>query len=147
MVCYITCAFAVAFLIASAYIMLTTTKKNDYQFDSVLGPIYEKIVQERMKIYLIATIVGAVLGLIYLFWMRRKQSTLPLVCTSVLIFFVTQWIIYMVYPKSDYILNYISDNQQSKLWLEQYNEMMNKFWIGFVVGLVGYSVLCLAFAK
>jgi len=147
MVCYTTCAFAVAFLVASAYIMLTTNKKEKYVSDAVLGPIYEKIVKERTKIYWIASIIGAILGLIYLFWMKKKQSTWPLVCTSVLIFFITQWIVYMIYPKSDYMLNYITNNTQAKLWLDKYNSMMKKFWTGFFIGLIGYGILCLAFAR
>lgn len=147
MVCYTTCAFAVAFIVASVYIMLTTTKKDEYFSDPKLAPIYEKIVKDRMKIYWIASGVGAILGLIYLFWMRKKQSTWPLVCTAVLIFFITQWIVYMIYPKEDYMLNYISNQTQSQLWLKKYNEMMTKFWTGFLIGLIGYGLLCLAFAR
>jgi hypothetical protein len=146
MVCYITCAFAVAFIVASLYIMFTTSKK-EYKNDPALAPIYQKIVQERMKIYWIATIVGAIFGLVYLFVMKNKQSTWAVVCAAVLVFFITQWIVYMIYPKSDYILNYVTNGEQAKQWLETYNDMMRKFWIGFFIGLIGYGLLCLALVR
>jgi len=147
MVCYTTCAFAAAFLVASLYITLTTDKNNQYAADPILGPIYDKIVKERMKIYWIATIVAATIGLIYLFTMRKKQTTWSLVCTSVLIFFILQMVIYKIYPKSDYILNHITNQRQAKIWLDEYKQMSNKFWIGFFIGLIGYGILCLAFLR
>ena len=148
MVCYISCAFAVAFLAASLYIMLTSCNKN-YPVDLTTDQekIYQDIVKERLKIYLIASVVGAVLGLIYVFWMRTKIQTVPLICTAVLIFFLTQIVVYMIYPKSDYMLNHVTSNEQAKAWLDMYNQMMKKFWIGFFIGLIGYALLCLAFSK
>lgn len=149
MVCYTTCAFAVALIVASFYIMFT---KNDIQKSQVilrteLGDIYDKIANERLKIYIIASIVGAILGIIYLIWMKKKVSTLPLICTAILIFFLTQFIIYLLYPKSDYILNHITDGEEAKAWLDMYRKMMSKFWIGFIVGLIGYAVLCFALLR
>lgn len=149
MVCYTTCAFAVALIVASFYIMFT---KNDIQKSQVilrteLGDIYDKIANERLKIYIIASIVGAILGIIYLIWMKKKVSTLPLICTAILIFFLTQFIIYLLYPKSDYILNHIIDGEEAKAWLDMYRKMMSKFWIGFIVGLIGYAVLCFALLR
>lgn len=146
MVCYTTCALAVAFIIASLYIMLSKSNYGDYEnvFDK---EILDKIVKDRLKIYMIASIVGIILGLIYVIWKKNKISTFPLICTSILIFFITQWIVYMVYPKSDYLLNYVTNNEQSKAWLNVYQQMMKKFLIGFLIGLIGYGLLCLAILR
>jgi cytochrome bd-type quinol oxidase subunit 2 len=143
MVCYTTCALAVAFIIASLYIMLSKNNYSDYEnvFDK---EILDKIVKDRLKIYIIASIIGIILGLIYVIWKKNKISTFPLICTAILIFFITQWIVYMIYPKSDYLLNYVTNNEQSKAWLNVYQQMMKKFLIGFLIGLVGYGLLCLA---
>ena len=146
MVCYTTCALAVAFIVASLYIMLSKSNYSDYEnvFDK---EILDKIVKDRLKIYIIASIIGIILGLIYVIWKKNKISTFPLICTAILIFFITQWIVYMVYPKSDYLLNYVTNNEQSKAWLNVYQQMMKKFLIGFLIGLVGYGLLCLAILR
>jgi uncharacterized membrane protein YfcA len=148
MVCYITCAFAVAFLVASLYIMFTTQPKSS---EMPLNPkekiIYQSIVKERLKIYLIASFIGAILGIIYILAMKNKTSNWSLICTAVLIFFLVQLVIYMIYPKSDYMLNHINNNTQARAWLEMYNGMMRKFWIGFFLGLIGYGLICLAFIR
>jgi uncharacterized membrane protein YfcA len=151
MACYITCAFAIAFLVASLYIMLTTSKKDKFNTAMDLSEdqkiIYQKIVRDRIKIYMIASIIGAIFGLIYLVYMRNKVPTTQLVCTAILIFFLTQLVVYMIYPKSDYMLDHINNNQQAKAWLDMYQSMMKKFWIGFFLGLLGYGLICLAFVR
>lgn len=150
MACYITCAFAIAFLVASLYIMLTTHKgqfQSEMDMDLDQRIIYKGIVKDRIKIYMIASIIGAILGLIYLVYMKNKIPTGQLVCTAVLIFFLTQMIIYMIFPKDDYMLNHINGPKQAKAWLDMYTSMMKKFWIGFFLGLIGYGLICLALVR
>jgi succinate dehydrogenase/fumarate reductase cytochrome b subunit len=146
MVCYITCALAVAFIVASVYIMITKNDSKDYEnlFDK---DVVDRIVKQRFKIYFIASIIGVILGIVYIIWKKGKITTFPLICTAILIFFVTQMIVYMVYPKSDYLLNYVTNNEQSKAWLKVYQQMMKKFLVGFLIGLVGYGLLCWAILK
>jgi site-specific recombinase len=79
--------------------------------------------------------------------MRKKQSNIGLVCGAVIIFFVTQILVYMIYPKDKYMLDYIDSNDQARAWIKNYNEMMKNYLIGFVLGLVGYIILCFAFLK
>ena len=150
MVCYLTCASALAFIVASIYVCVSS-KSLSQPFEKTLDQdqqiIYQKIVKQRMQIYIIATIVGAILGLLYLILLRNKQSTWALICTAVVIFFGAQIIIYLLYPKSDYMLNHINDQEQAKAWMALYNEMMKKYLIGFVLGLIGYGLLCLAFLR
>jgi cytochrome bd-type quinol oxidase subunit 2 len=146
MVCYITCALAAAFIVASLYIMLSKSNYSDYEnvFDK---EVLDKIVKERLKIYIIASIIGVIIGLVYIIWKKNKISTFPLICTAVLILFITQWIVYMIYPKSDSLLNYVTNNEQSKAWLNVYQQMMKKFLVGFLIGLIGYGLLCLAILR
>ncbi len=150
MVCLTTCAFAVAFIVAAIYISFTspnTAKQFEDSLDDGQKVIYKHIVQMRLKIYIIASIVGAILGLLYILFMRKKQSNIGLVCGAVIIFFVTQILVYMIYPKDKYMLDYIDSNDQARAWIKNYNEMMKNYLIGFVLGLVGYIILCFAFLK
>ncbi len=151
MVCYTSCILASGFIVASLYITLTSAPKDD-QFLSTLSEsqklIYLEIVKQRMMIYGVASIVGLILGLIYLFAMKNKiESRAALICSSIVVFFVTQWIVYMIYPKKDYMLNHITDGEQAKAWMEIYNKMMKKYLIGFAIGVIGYGILCFALTK
>lgn len=154
MACLITCSIAVAFIVAAIYMFYVSysSKPEVYEFERTLNRnqryIYQQIVKERLKIYSIATIAGAILGVLYVIFMRKNASTtLSLVCSFVVIFFTVQILIYMIYPKSTYMLDHINTNEQAKAWMQVYNQMMKSYFIGFVLGLLGFAILCLAFLR
>ena len=148
MVCYITCAIAIGFIIASFYIMITNNKTHDAlknSLDEKGKKAYDKIVSERLKLYIIGSIVGLIVALGFYFWSKKYLNSITRVCSFVIIIFIIQIMIYTLVPKSDYVLNYITTNEQSKLWLENYNTMKNKYHTGFIIGLIGYGIICYAF--
>jgi hypothetical protein len=150
MVCYISCAIALGFIMASIYTMMTNNeihKKFRDSFDDEGKKAYDKITGERLELYVKGSIAGLVLATGFFLWAREKLGTIPTVCSFVIIMFIVQIGVYSLTPKSDYILNYVKTNEQSKMWLEVYNTMKNRYHIGFFVGLVGYGVLCYAFTK
>jgi len=149
MACYITCALAVAFLVAYFYIMLSQKKLlvSEAVLQEGLGEIYDKIVDERAKIFILSSVIGIIGGIIYIIWRKNKVQTIPLICTAILIFFLIQMFIYTIYPKSDYILNHITNNEEARAWLNIYNQMKKNFIVGFIIGLVGYTLLCWALIR
>lgn len=148
MTCNITCAIAVAFIAVAIY-MCYSSKNVAYTLEDKLDEkqkmIYEKIIKERLRIYYIASGAGLFLGFIYLIFFSRKQNLLHKLCTFIVILFVTQIIVYMIYPKSLYMLDYINTNDQAKAWMKVYNQMNRNYMIGFLFGLIGFGLLCLAF--
>jgi uncharacterized membrane protein YfcA len=150
MTCKITCAFAIAFIVAAIYMFFTSKSTADIiekTLDNDQKEIYKQIVRERLKIYYIGSLVGLFLAVLYVIFYYKKQPTLYLICSFVVIFFVTQIVVYMIYPKSLYMLDYINTNEQAKAWMEVYNKMMRNYMIGFVLGLIGFGLLCLAFYR
>lgn len=150
MTCKITCAFAIAFIVAAIYMFFTSKSTADTiekTLDNDQKKIYEQIVKERLKIYYIGSLVGLFLAVLYVIFYYKKQTTLYLICSFVVIFFVTQIVVYMIYPKSWYMLDYINTNEQAKAWMQVYNKMMRNYMIGFTLGLIGFGLLCLAFYR
>lgn len=150
MVCYISCGIALGFILASIYTMMTNSdihKKLRDSFDDEGKKAYDKIVGQRLELYMKGSIAGLVLATGFFLWARQKLGTIPTVCSFVIIMYIVQIAVYTLTPKSDFVLNYVKTNEQSKLWLEVYNTMKNRYHIGFFVGLIGYGVLCYAFTQ
>jgi uncharacterized membrane protein YfcA len=125
----------------------STADTIEKTLDNDQKKIYEQIVKERLKIYYIGSLVGLFLAVLYVFYYYKKQPALYLICSFVVIFFVTQIIVYMIYPKTLYMLDYINTNEQAKAWMQVYNKMMSNYMIGFTLGLIGFGLLCLAFYR
>ena len=150
MVCYISCAIVIGFVIASIYTMMTNNNthmalKNSLDDDGKNA--YDKIVQERLELYVKGSIFGLVVAIGFFLWARKRLGTITTVCSFVIIMFVVQTMVYTLSPKSDFVLNYVKNNEQSKLWLDNYKLMKNRYHIGFMVGLIGYGVLCYSFTQ
>ena len=58
--------------------------------------LYNKIIKERTMIYLLGMFIGLILGSIHFYYKRN-------ICFFVCIVFITQMIIYKIYPKSTYM--------------------------------------------
>jgi hypothetical protein len=150
MVCYISCGIALGFVMASIYTMMTNNETHTKLRNSLSeeGKVaYDKIVAERLELYVKGSIAGLVLATGFFLWARNKLGTVTTVCSFVIIMFVVQIMVYTLTPKSDYVLKYVQTNEQSKLWLDNYQIMKKRYHIGFFVGLVGYGVLCYAFTQ
>jgi len=118
MVCYGSCMFASVFLIANVYTIFSCTNDNNKQeFKNTLTQeqqeLYEKIIQERKNIYYGGFILGIILSFIalyfgekYLFLIDKKTkiSNVPKICMVASITFVTNYLFYILYPKTDYML-------------------------------------------
>lgn len=147
MVCYISCGLAAGFLTASLYMLIFPNKDvNDMkELSNVSKDLYSKIIKERLTIYILSTIMGIVVASALGFYWGTSVPQLQKVCWMILTIFVTQILLYTIIPKSDYMLNHITNNQESKAWLNIYLSMKNKYLWSFLLGIIGYSLLCWAF--
>jgi len=93
--------------------------------------IYTKIRNERLYIYLFATFLGMVLGV-----MNRSDK-----CLAVSSALFTQIFVYKIWPKSDYMLNHTKNNEQSKLWMKQYTHMTTLSNVGMLAGFISFFVI------
>ena len=139
------CIIAVVFLIANIFTIVSCNSDNYKQnFKNLLTKqqnlIYEKITRERTIIYYSGYALGIILSILTIFIMTKimkiKLATISLVCIIGAITFTTNYLYYILYPKSDYMLLHLNDKKQIEGWLDIYKTMQFKFHLGFVFGII-----------
>jgi hypothetical protein len=110
---------------------------------------YDNISEERMKSSVYGYILGFILSLFIIFYnlnfKRVRMNNTSLVCTVMATCFLTNYFYYMLSPKSDWMLNHVSNSEQVKAWLQMYREMSYNYHAGLVLGIVAVGVFAFAF--
>ena len=129
------CAVSFALLGSSITTMVLMNKlymkKFEDSLDTSQKEIYKEIKEERLFIFVVASVVGTIVGLI----ISTKN-----VCMGVAIALTLQMMIYLIWPKSKYMLEYVNKPKQSKLWIMKYKHMSVLGYIGIMLGLIVYSI-------
>jgi hypothetical protein len=119
------------------------------QLPPALQRKYEEITNERKKIYYEGYILGLILAisiiLMNVYILKKKISSITMICMVVSISFITNYFYYMLHPKKDWMLNYIKSPEQTKSWLIMYRNMQYYYHIGFVLGIIAVGILGYAF--
>ena len=161
MFCGNICIIAFVFLIANIYVMFSTENIAKQEFYNTLSGdqknIYKKLIKERKNIYYYGFILGIILSIVFvlilkskiafynIFNNKSKSAKTSVVCIVGAITFVTNYLFYILYPKSDYMLNHLTDKSQIKGWLAIYRKMQYKYHFGFVLGIVAVTLMCYAY--
>lgn len=154
MVCSVSCAISAIFIIGMIYFYNATSRSkvvSHYKkgLSSDLQTIYDKISRERMMISYQGYGLGFVLSLFIIFYnvyfKARKLNSVSLVCIVVATSFLTNYFYYTLYPKKDWMLNHVTNKEETKAWLQMYKEMQYNYHMGFVLGIIGVGVLAFAF--
>ena len=154
MVCAISCMISTVFIVGMIYFYNMTNKseivkhyKNSLPSD--LQKRYENIAEERRRISIHGYILGFILSLFIIFYNLKingqNLKTPTLVCIVMATCFVNNYFYYMLTPKSDWMLNHVSNQQQTRAWLLMYREMSYNYHLGIVLGIVAVGVLAFAF--
>ena len=154
MVCGISCAISAIFIIATIYTNNATSKNHileNYkaQLPENLLKTYEKITAERLKIYYQGFAISFAISFAIILYnyliLKRKISSIPIICIVVATSFVTQYFYYALYPKTDWMLNHIRTPEQTKAWLQMYKGMQFYYHAGLVLGIISVGFLAFAF--
>ena len=154
MPCTISCMISAVFIIGMIYFYNMTNKSEivkQYKesLPSDLQKRYENISEERRKISIYGYILGLILSLFVVFYNIKIKgqhlNTFSLVCIVMATCFVTNYFYYMLSPKSDWMLNHVSNQQQTRAWLLMYREMSYNYHLGLVFGIVAVGILAFAF--
>lgn len=154
MPCSISCMISTVFIIGMIYFYNITDKSaivRSYkqQLPSDLQKRYEKIAKERMTISYYGYGCGLLLSLCIIFYNLKlkgmKLNTFSLVCTVMATCFLTNYFFYMLYPKSDWMLNHVNSPEQVKAWLQMYKEMSYNYHAGLAFGIIAVGILAFAF--
>ena len=149
MPCCISCVISCIFLIGMIYFYNATDKSEIVKQYKASLPLdlqqrYEEITAERRKISYQGYSLGLLLSLVILY-NRRKMNTISLVCTVMATCFLTNYFYYMLSPKSDWMLNHTTNQDQVHAWLLMYRAMSYNYHLGIVLGIIAVGMFAFAF--
>ncbi len=141
--CYLSSILGLGLLGGSIATMTVTKEQHNTLkdvFSDDLDKKYDEIITERRNHYLIGLILGAIISIIVIknIININKYTRITLFLAITL---GTAVLLYMVLPKSDYILNHLKTPEENKKWLEVYKTMKSRYYIGFVLGIIGALLL------
>ena len=154
MVCTVSCMISTIFIVGMIYFYNMTNKSEIVKhykssLPTDLQQRYDNISEERRRISIHGYILGFILSLFIIFYNLQIKGqylkTSALVCIVMATCFVTNYFYYMLTPKSDWMLNHVSNQQQTRAWLLMYREMSYNYHAGIVLGIVAVGVLAFAF--
>ena len=156
MACAISCMISAIFVIGMIYFYNLSDKSSIVKhykssLSSDLQKRYEKITKERANISYQGYALGVILSLGIIFYnLKIKKSTqsvntTSLVCTVIATAFITNYFYYMLSPKSDWMLNHMSNQEEVKSWLLMYREMQFNYHMGLTLGIIAVGILAFAF--
>ena len=154
MACSISCIISAIFIIGMIYFYNLSGKSKIVRhykssLSSDLQKRYEKITKERMSISYHGYALGFILSLGIIFYNLKikgsKLNNISLVCTVISTSFLTNYFYYMLYPKSDWMLNHMHNQQEVKAWLLMYREMQFNYHFGLVLGIIAVGIFAFAF--
>ena len=154
MACSISCMISAIFVIGMIYFYNLTDKSKIVKhyksfLSSDLQKRYVKISKERANISYQGYILGVILSLGIIFYnlkiKKERLNTTSLVCIVIATSFVTNYFYYMLYPKSDWMLNHMGNQEEVKAWLQMYREMQFNYHSGLALGIIAVGILAFAF--
>jgi uncharacterized protein YacL len=144
--CKITCILGLGLVAANLYTMMTPEEEVNQirkMLDKEAVEAYERIIMERMKIYVQGMVLGLVLA--YVIFNSTRNIIISQTCRICLFVLVTlsvNMIYYKLMPKSEWMLSYLKTPEQNKEWLRIYQTMQGRFHLGFLVGAAGSAIFC-----
>ena len=149
MACSISCAISCIFIIGMIYFYNATDKSDIVKQYKATLPLdlqqrYERITEERRRI----SYQGYLLGLLFsgiLLYNLRKMHNFSLVCTVMATCFLTNYFYYILSPKSDWMLNHTTHQDQVQTWLLMYRHMSYHYHLGIVLGILAVGMFAFAF--
>ena len=154
MACRWSCLLAAVFIVAMIYFTTSMSDATDMklyrsEMPNALRNRYDKIVNERRNIYYQGYLLGFAISFLVIltnkYYLRKKFDQFSLVCTVVVISFLTNYFYYILSPKSDWMLNHIQTEKQAKNWLYIYRKHQVAYHTGLVLGIIAMAIFAYAF--
>ena len=149
MACSISCAISGIFILGMIYFYNATDKSDIVKHYKATLPVdlqqtYETITAERRSISYHGYMLGLLFSMVILYT-SRKIHNFSLVCTVMATCFLTNYFYYMLSPKSDWMLNHTTHQDQVHAWLIMYRHMSYHYHLGIVLGILAVGTLAFAF--
>jgi hypothetical protein len=142
----IICLLAVGAFASMLYVVLYFNKDSALaKFPKSLSAdqliLYNKVIKERMTLFLQGLILGLLLGFIYLNYSRNSDNITKSQCVFTIIVLGTVYLYYSIYPKQYSMLPTLQGAEQRGLWWDIYNEMKKRSLCGFLLGVVAFLMV------
>jgi hypothetical protein len=125
------------------------TIKYRSQLPENLQKIYQQITNERTTIYYQGYVLGFIFSLFIIlgnvYSNHKILSTTAMVCLVLATSFITNYFYYILSPKKNWMLNYITTPDQTKAWLQMYRGMQTYYHTGLVLGIIAVGIFAHAF--
>ena len=154
MACSVSCMISAVFIIGMIYFYNRTDKSEIVKRYKENMPVelqkrYEKIAMERMTISYYGYGLGLLFSLLIIFYnvkiKTNRMNTFAMVCTVIATCFLTNYFYYILSPKSDWMLNHTTNQEQVKAWLIMYREMSYNYHAGLALVIVAVGIFAFAF--
>jgi len=116
--------------------MSVSDEKQNYLksiFPDNFDRIYEKIILERRNHYIQGLILGLLLAVVIISNVETS-NTFHRITLFTLVTIAVSVLYYCAVPKSDYMLNHLDTQEQTKAWLSVYKTMKQRYLVGFILG-------------
>ena len=134
--CYFSALLGFALLGGSIATLSVTEEQHDLLrnvFSNELDQKYEKIIKERRNHYILGLVIGLLCSFIAVKFVNITNN-FHRVSFFLAFTLGTSVVIYMILPKSDYMLNHLKTPEENKKWLQVYNTMKFRYFGGFILG-------------
>jgi len=144
MTCVTTCLIGCVLISGMIMCMITSHtsivfKKFKKLLDKPQLEIYKKIHNERLAIYIQGMILGLLSAVLLVHLLNLKNMSK--ICTFIVITLLINIVYYQLYPKTTYMLQHLTTQDQVDAWLEIYKEMKLKKIVGMIAGTIGYFLI------
>lgn len=137
--CYLAGTIGIGLLGATIYTMTAQPTVNEYRSKLKQDALdaYDRIVKERSTIYIQGLVLGLIVSYILLFRVSPLKQLTNMFHRTTLSFAIVVLVssgYYCISPKSDYMLNHVTNGEESRAWLEMYKSMKHRYMAGFILG-------------
>ena len=139
-------SIGIAFIVSSIAITFCLNKKS--LFNPYLDMLtdderekYDQIVIERRNIYLTGFGIGLFIAILMMFLLTKTLTPLQSVGIGVAIVYSISYFFYMLFPKSDYMIQYLDKKDERQAWWKIYRTLQFYYHLAFALGLFGSLLL------
>jgi hypothetical protein len=131
---------SIALFAGSIYVSLANNDKYIKTLNEKEMEMRKKVVKERSRIYLIASLSALLLTTFLMFNNFGLKNNRNNAWMYTAIYFLTEYFVYMLMPKKHWMLHSVENKQDALDWLEKYRYMSRNYHIGMLMGILAVGI-------
>lgn len=142
---FILCMIAISLFMGGIWVSLFGTKKYYNKLDERERVKYDKVIKERSRIYLLAVLISFTIMVTLMINDIKMNNRVNTMWFYLAIYFVSEYFIYMLWPKKHWMLQSVETNQDAIDWLEKYKHMQKLYHTGLLMGILGVALFAYSY--